>query len=81
MTATRRRKARVLIVCDGKLWYIRHVAYTVVEGETGMIVYHCDKSMGRSGGYESLGDIPMVRRACVALNRARAAARKDGSGS
>lgn len=45
-------KARILVVTDGKSWYVRQVRLSVHEWERDEMVYHCDKHLG--GPYESL---------------------------
>lgn len=36
---------RLLIVCDGEAWLVRHVVATVERMELGEMHYHCDEHL------------------------------------
>jgi hypothetical protein len=37
---------RVVIVFDGKAWFVRRVRLSVHDGDRSEMVYHCDKPIG-----------------------------------
>lgn len=40
-----KRGDRVLLVCDGEAWFVRHVRSIVHDGDRDEMVYHCDEHL------------------------------------
>jgi hypothetical protein len=47
-------KPRLVIVCDGRGWFVRRLAVSIHDGERNEQVYRCDAPIG--GKYKTIGE-------------------------